>query len=407
MKVLYHHRTRGKGAEGVHIRGVIDALKGLNHEVIVASLPGTEDVKISSGSLSEKMWKYVSARMPEIVFELFEIAYNFVSFPCLWNVVRKQKVDFIYERYALFNFSGALVSKIFNIPILLEINDISTLERVRKLRMKRLAGWFENRIFNSASALITISSYFESHLIERGFPKTKIWVIPNAIDPIIFNPENISGHATRAKYGLNSNIVIGFVGRFEYWHGIDLLISCIPEIRVTNKKVSFLLVGGNNEKDRAPIMNYASEKGILDSLIFSGWVSHGAIPSYIAAMDIAVIPNSNSYGSPMKLFEYMAMGKAVVAPRLGPIEDVMINDQNGIMFEPGDRNSLRDALSDLIENDDKRNKIGREASKTILAKHTWKNNGEKIIEIASSLTSFASRNDEKYELRHSRNDKGR
>lgn len=141
------------------------------------------------------------------------------------------------------------------------------------------------------------------------------------------------------------------------------------------------MVGGGDEKARAPFMAHIHDKGIFDNITFTGWVKHDLIPSYIAAMDITIIPNSNAYGSPMKLFEYMAMGKAVIMPRLGPIEDVATDGHNCVMFEPGDKESLKSALHDLIKDAGKRARIGHAALKTVQENHTWEKNARKIIEI--------------------------
>jgi len=385
MKILYNHRTRGKGVEGVHIRGIVGGLRGLGHKVILVSLPGAECDKTVLESSFAKMWRIISHNAPEAIFELLEIAYNAISFIRLWNIIRKEKINFIYERYALFNFSGVTIAGIYKIPIILEINDISTLDRVRKLRMRWFAGWFEKRIFNSASALITISTYFKNHLIERGVPADKIWVLPNAVDPSVFNPKQADDYRIRKQYKFNGDVVVGFVGRFAHWHGIDFLISCIPDIISATKNVRFMFVGGGNEKARSSFMTHIHDKGIFDSITFTGWVKHDLIPAYIAAMDITIIPNSNAYGSPMKLFEYMAMGKAVIVPRLGPIEDVVIDGRNCVMFEPGDKESLKNALQGLIKDAGKRARIGHEALKTVQENYTWEKNAQKIIEIGLAV----------------------
>lgn len=385
MKILYNHRTRGKGAESVHIRGIVGGLRELGHEVMLLSLPGAECEKTTSESSSAKIWKFISLRLPEVIFEVLEISYNIASFVRLWIIVRRQKIDFIYERYALFNFAGIAISKIYKIPIFLEINDISTLKRVRKLKMKKLAKWLENIIFKKAEALITISNYFKNHIIERGINGNKIWVSPNAVDPELFNPNRYRGAEIREKHNLNGKVVIGFVGRFEKWHGIDLLLSCIPDIYQRHKNVNFLLVGGGSDGSNEILKQYMKEKDVTDAVTFPGWVSHSAIPSYIAAMDIAIIPNSNSYGSPMKLFEYMAMGKAVIAPRLGPVEDIAEDGENACMFKAEDKEAFCDTLLDLIINKEKRQRVGINARKKVITEHTWRNNAEKIIEICRSI----------------------
>jgi glycosyltransferase involved in cell wall biosynthesis len=121
-------------------------------------------------------------------------------------------------------------------------------------------------------------------------------------------------------------------------------------------------------------------------VIFPGAVPYEQVPEYIAMMDICVIPGSNEYRSPIKLFEYMAMEKPVVAPRLKPIQDVIQDREEGILFSTNDRESLKESLMFLIDCQEKRKIIGQNARNKIIAKHTWRQNAEQIVEIALKIT---------------------
>ena len=116
---------------------------------------------------------------------------------------------------------------------------------------------------------------------------------------------------------------------------------------------------------RKMIEEMIKEENIEDKVIFTGNVKHDNVPKFIAAMDICVIPQSNEYRSPVKLFEYMAMSKPVIAPRLEPIELVVEHEKSGILFEQANENSFKEVLIYLMENNDEREKLAYLARKII------------------------------------------
>ncbi|HAK52024.1 MAG TPA: hypothetical protein DCM54_09010 [Gammaproteobacteria bacterium] len=149
-----------------------------------------------------------------------------------------------------------------------------------------------------------------------GVDPKKIHVLPNAADADTFGPNRFQ-QSIRPRLGIPENeVVLGFIGWFVSWHNFDLLIEALG--RVKDEGATLLLVGDGDLKEE--LESLAIQHGCLDDIVFTGSVPYTEIPEYINAMDICIIPGSNQYRSPIKLFEYMCMGKAVVAPRLEPIE---------------------------------------------------------------------------------------
>jgi hypothetical protein len=176
MKILYHHRTQCKGVEGVHIREVAGALTGLGHQVDILSPAGLESFSEETISKPKKMHSFISRFMPEIGFELLEILYNFSAEKKLASALSEKHYDLIYERYAIFNWSGVKIAKRFNIPIILEINytSFTPLYRKRSVVLKPLAHRSDKKIFNSAGGLVAVSTYLKKHLIDLGINEGKI-----------------------------------------------------------------------------------------------------------------------------------------------------------------------------------------------------------------------------------------
>jgi hypothetical protein len=179
MNVLYHHRTRGKGAEGAHIKGIVTAFREMGHTVKLTSIHNADPTKPvqpqNKPTPPEKPKGFknkileLTKHMPEFLFELMEILYNLIALRQVRNEVKDQTPDIIYERYSLFMFSTVWYAKRKNIPLILEVNDSAQVERVRHLLFKRLACKIEGWIFKNASGLVFISSYFQN-LAQEKYP---------------------------------------------------------------------------------------------------------------------------------------------------------------------------------------------------------------------------------------------
>jgi len=387
LKILYHHRTQGKRVEGVHIREVIKALEHLNHEIILVSPPGIDpfcDAEPSKRNISKlsNFWSFLSDHLPQVFFELLEILYNIVAIRNLVNILKNDNIHFIYERYAFYCFSGVLCSKIFNVPIILEVNEISGIARQRAQLFTPLAKKIEKIIFAKSDAIIAVSSYLKKSIEKHGVDPSKIYIMPNAVDITQFDRKN-EQVSLREIYGFDRSIIIGFVGSFSVWDNLQFLISIFDDLYLKRGNLKLFLVGDGYNKEE--LEEEVKIRGLDKHVVFAGRVKRNLIPDYISVMDICTLPHSNPFGSPVALFEYMAMAKPVVVPKIGPIEDVITHDYNGLLFEPGNSDSFIRQLIKLIDHKEIRIRLGRNAKDTILKNHLWKHNAEKIINIYNSL----------------------
>lgn len=383
MKILYSHRTQGKGVEATHILGIVEAFRSMGHEVdIISPLNGdVSNKKPASASPKKKtVWSFFAKFSPEILFELFEVLSNIALYLKLKRILSGDKVDLFFERYAFSNFAGVWLSKKNKVPVILEVNYTSYTPIVRKrsyifMPVVRL---IERYLFKQANGIVVVSTYLKNHLINIGIDEKKIIVLPNAADPAIFDCEE-SNQDIRMALGLVGKKVIGFVGYFYPWHGIDLLIRSLPNVLKKSHEAICVLIGDGPIKQE--MMELAKKEGVSSNVIFTGSVSHDILPKYISIFDIAVMPNSNEYGSPMKIFEYMAMAKPVVAPLLGPLTDAIDNGYEGYLFPPKDVNALSDCLLKLLTNNKLRIEMGRNGRKKIENIHNWKQNAISILSL--------------------------
>ncbi len=375
MNVLYHHRTRAQDVEGVHIRGMVNAFRELGHTVDIVAPPGvTHEPRAQAAAANGKLarWSAFAREAPESLFEVAEVAYNAYALPALERRLRERDYSFVFERYALFLGAGVVAAAHRHLPIILEVNDSARVDRIRTAHWKRAAFEAERRIWRSASAIVTVSSVFRDIVIDAGVPAERVHVIPNAVDARAF-AELPDGAATRRELGLDG-VVIGYIGALNGWRRVDLLLDVFARRQLD---ASVLVIGAGRDRP-------ARERGADRRVRFVGNVPHADIPRYLACIDIAVIPHSNSYGSPMKLFEYMAAGKAVVVPALGPMTDVL-TPAEGRLFAPLDGEALAGTLAELVADAGLRVRLGRAARDKALREFVWRRNAETVLRLREAL----------------------
>lgn len=390
MNIVYHHRTQGTGAEGVHIGHVVKSLREIGHQVDVVS-PNDGDPTQTAGNnpyanktgIKARFLDWLSRNLPQFMFELMELAYNLAATKKIKEHLQNGKVDLLYERNAFFLYAGARLARKHNIPYIVEVNEVAGEDRVRQQFFIGKAKSVEREVFDAADAIIVVSAFLKKKIESMGIRGDKIHVIPNAADASIFDPEKCD-EPVREQLGIPEDaVVMGFIGWFVAWHNFGLLIEALGQLK--DKNVYLMLVGDGVLKD--DIMASARQHGCEDRLLFPGAVKHTRIPNYINAMDICIIPGSNEYRSPIKLFEYMIMGKPVVAPRLEPIEFIAQDGVEAALFESGNSKSFVEVVMDLVASTDKRQNMGSKARQLILDKHLWVHNAQRVVDIYNSFPS--------------------
>jgi glycosyltransferase involved in cell wall biosynthesis len=394
LQFIYHHRTMGRSSQAMHIRSLVEALKADGHEVTVVSPPGVDPQK-SAGMMPffrkedrargfQRVWKYISCECPQLVFEMLELLYNlslpFRLLPILW----RQPDAVLYERHAYFMFMGVLLGKWLKRPVVLEVNELAGFTRARGLIMERLARRIDAWVFSHANHILCVSRVLADEAQQRGASSERVHVLPNAIDRNRFLTSK-PGQSHRSRLGLEGSIVIGHVGLFYFWDRLDVLIEVVRSLRDRHPEIKVLLVGDGPEMDNLKCT--AFRLGMESAVIFSGPVPRDDVPAYIDAMDICVLPDSNAFGSPIALFEFMAMGKPCVVPDLGPMRDVIDDRVTGILFPHADYTALKEALLRFVEDPALRIQVGTRARDIVFQRHTWAANARFLVQLAAAGNS--------------------
>jgi glycosyltransferase involved in cell wall biosynthesis len=186
----------------------------------------------------------------------------------------------------------------------------------------------------------------------------------------------------RERLGLTDKVVLGFTGFVREWHGVDRVVALLP--RLAERADVHLLVVGDGPA-RPELEQQARELGVSDRLTVTGVVGRDDIAAHVAAFDVALQIGVTAYASPLKLFEYMAMGRAVIAPSTPNIREVVHHDRDALLFEPDDDESLAAVIDRASGDAALRERLGAEARRTIDEQgYTWAANARRVAELAAA-----------------------
>ena len=385
LKILYHHRTMGDGAEGIHIAEMINAFRELGHEVMVicpraarreAGLDASNARRIHSGRMFRTFLRQTA-----------EIVYNAVSYSRAWWGIRKFRPDFIYERYTPLNFGGVLAAKLTRTSLILEVNATYAGRLGCDIQMAYpgLAKWTEKSVFRWADGIAVVSGLLRDCVQDRTGDARKIAVTPNAINLKKLSQLNPTRERERIrrKYGIEQAYVVGFVGSMRRWHGLDFLADCIPEILEQHPDTHLLLVGtGEMELELRRIVE---QRALGSHVTITGAVRHDDVYPLISAMDVGLSPDTPPYASPMKLLEYMALGAVPIAPDYPPIREIIEEGKTGLIFRPREATSFIGSIVRLTKDRDLRSKLSQAARSEVIERRNWLCNASEILSLVGRL----------------------
>jgi glycosyltransferase involved in cell wall biosynthesis len=378
MRILYHHRTQGEEPESVHIAAIVCALRGLGHAVDIV---GPSRIPAPGAAARTHFLGGLKRCTPRAIVEWAQVLYNGVSLGKLVRALSRTRYQVIYERYALYNIAGVLAARIFQRPLILEVNTLyaQAWHKYYRLRLPGLARRLERHAIRSADAIVTVTGAMRSLLEQEGVRSERIVVTPNAVDPSQFEPSRFRGSELRRRLALEG-VVAGFVGTMNRWQAMQGFAEVIERVARAGSDVHFLLVGEG--EGRAALEAELHRRSLTRAVTFAGRQAHAAMPEFIAAMDIGLLLDSNDYGSPMKVFEYWAMGKAVIAAAVAPVREVMRDGQEGLLIEPGDAPAMARHVLALAADPERRARLGAAGRRRVLSAHTWRQNAATIVAAA-------------------------
>lgn len=310
---------------------------------------------------------YISKILMYVSYQLFLLFY-------LCRFVKNSKADIIYNRMGMLSLAPVIVSKVADVPLIVEINGIIS-EELKMVGVPKpfihSFKLFEKITCRSSKKIVVVTKGIKN-TIQKDYkiPQNSIVVIHNGVNTDLFKPMDIN--KTRALLGFDlSSYYIVFVGYLAPWQGVDYLIESIPLILNKLENVKLLIVGEGPKRQRLEQM--VKEKKLESNVIFTGRVAYEDVPKYINAGDICVAPFVKAKGdlSPLKIYEYLACGKPVVASNVEGVGNFVSKSKSGIATEPQDPRKLAGSILSLLTNEGLREEMGRNGRKIVTEEYTW------------------------------------
>lgn len=373
----------------LHVKAVVDGFKKLGHHVRVVAIqqgevqwtddlvnwyPGEFGMSESAPfRLVEKPVRFVQGRLELPFFRLFD-SYRF-SDACAFAV---NGYDVLYERDSAISYGGLIAARRLGIPNVLEVNG-DLVEEWEHLglefsRGQRAAVHFVTRqLYRHASHIVAVGETIKKRLIDRwGLDPSHISVVTNGAAVDLFLDTDLTSDV-RKRYPIGDGPVIIFVGGFQPWHGVDLILEGFRQAEPAVPESRMIFVGDGPL--RSDLEKKVNSLGLRERVVFTGRVDHRDVAQLLRIADVAVIYHRASAAeiveTPLKLFEYMAAGKAIVAPDVPNMRRVLTDRANALLIPPDSPQALARALVELIDDRELRDSLGRAARKEAVERHSW------------------------------------
>jgi glycosyltransferase involved in cell wall biosynthesis len=299
---------------------------------------------------------------------------------------QSRELALVWQHHEVYHHAGIDLARRHHCPVVLFVHAPQIWE-ARQWGVRR-PGWgqFLERKGEvpqlcAADAVACVSDEVAREVIRMGALPSRVVVTPMAVDPERFSPD-ISGDAVRSHYGLDDDPVVGWLGNFRRFHGLEMALEAFAEIRRQVPTARMLLVGDGPE--RSSIEADADRLGLREAIVFTGGVPHLDMPEHLAAMDVALVlarGGESFHYSPHKMREYLACGVPVVAPAVGDVARMMHDGEDALLYEPGDTRAVARATLRLLDDPDLRARIGKGGRDLVLREGTWDAQLDKVARV--------------------------
>lgn len=364
----------GKDTRANHMLELFNNLNELCETYLL--VPRPKQIKVTSPNIKYVTWFDIPL-MRLIIYQI-TLFYN------LFILCKKSNINVIYARQETFNFSPLIISKLLKIPYVVEINGL-LIEEKRMLginkRLIALTRFSEKINYGHAVKIISVTQEIKSCIMQRyNIPDKKIIVIENGANTDLFRPME----KNKLNLNLDDNYnYVGYVGSFTRWHGLENLIETAPLVLKACKNTKFIFVGDGPLKEE--LFSMVDSLNLRDDFIFVGRIPHDEVPQYINAFNVCMIlKDKDISGSSLKLWEYMACGKPVVATNTKDFQ-ALEKCSGGILVDPGKHEDVANAIQTLLNDRDLSKQMGINARKCVVENHSWECVAMKVAGICQEV----------------------
>ncbi len=411
--ILYLSADRGISVWGesggsAHIRDFVAAAMRSDSKVtLVAARCKEADSSAPSAPVHKIKFRRYAASFHErwqkgdkdaVAKEIRSFFANTVLSRQLPDLAKQNDFSLVYERYSLLSFAGRNFARQQGLPFVLEVNAPLIEEALehRQLHLKELASSIAKYLFSSADRIVAVSSEVGDY-IHSIAPKAHVTVVPNAVSPSRFEEYESLGKdsydsekvADSTLALLANKFVVGYLGSLRPWHGLNNLLQSFA-LMAKGDSNAHLLIIGDGKTVRPELEKKCIELGIDTQVTFAGEVSNSKVPLYLSYCDTLVAPypaSENFYFSPLKVFEYMASGKPIVASDIGQISQLLSDNETALLVAPGDIPELASALKKTRDDSQFAHALGMRANKMARECHSWDVRMKQVNKLFNELES--------------------
>ncbi|WP_445666637.1 glycosyltransferase family 4 protein [Fodinibius sp. AD559] len=380
----------GTSGASVHVSKIIEGLRNKGHKVNLFShnynFDGVSNSNsgVNGFSFKNLFKNSVKKIVPRGIVRPFK---NYLKYRRNMRMLNGwenglKSCDLIYERDGVYCFKSQKLAEKYDLPYIIECNGFFWEEQMFDgLAFKKLYKRRHVQKWKSADHLIAVSGEFKKKMVGLGIDEGKVSVLHNGVEMDVYEVPSKKITDLRNSFGFSeNNVVIGFIGHILPWHRLDILVEGIAQLNKGGYPVKGLIVGGG-KLDK--VFNEVDRLGLKENIVFTGAVPQNQVPVHIKAMDICTIPGSSSYNSPVKLFNYGAAGRPVLATNRSSITEIIDDGRNGLLFYKESQSSFNEQLEELLKDQVLRKELGKNIRSDIEKHHTWNDvvdRTEKILE---------------------------
>jgi glycosyltransferase involved in cell wall biosynthesis len=247
----------------------------------------------------------------------------------------------------------------------------------------------------TANCIICVSEQLKTHLVRKWqIPAQKILVFSNCVDVEQFRPDSNIRRQVRESLGIKKEPLILFVGNFYEWHDIGTLLGAFSSVLNERPDARLILVGDGTQRET--MEQRSNELNVSHAVHFIGRIPHADVPGYMASADIAIVPypkmDQKNWLSPLKLFEYMASARPIVASAVGQVVNIIQHEENGLLVPPDDVTQMADAIMRLVADKELRMRLGKQARNDAIQHHSWEEYLSRLENVFTDVIRFSDSN---------------
>lgn len=328
---------------------------------------------------------------------------NLFLYEKIYELINEFKPDFIYERSALGIYAGAKAAYKFKLPYIVEYNGS---ELILSKSYDRCDNYFIDEILDSelatfkhADNIIAVSEAIADYIVTSSVAAEKILINPNGANPKRHKPCMDNRKKIRQQFTWGENdVVVGFIGTFAGWHGVEILAKIIAEVTEKSSNIYFLLIGDGHKQSL--IRDVIDKYKLINRVKLLGQIEPDVAIEYLQGCDIYISPQTETmrdtafFGSPIKLFEYMALGQAIIASDLSQIGQIInpalrireqscteinITNELGVLVKPGDIAGFVESIFYLAKHPDTRAQLGSNCREMLVDRYSWQKHVARIF----------------------------